>query len=48
MLEVESYSNKENWEAASATLDHIREYFPDDYDQACAHMAEVKRASLGL
>ncbi len=48
MLEVESYSNKENWQAASSTLDHIREYFPDDYDQSCAHMAEVKRANLGL
>jgi len=48
MLEVESYSNKQNWEAASSTLNHIREYFPDDYDQSCAYMAEVKRARLGL
>ncbi|WNG39658.1 FHA domain-containing protein [Archangium violaceum] len=48
MLEVESYVNQNNWQAASATLDHTREYFPDDYDQPCARMAEVKRANLGL
>ncbi|QRK09047.1 FHA domain-containing protein [Archangium violaceum] len=48
MLEVEGYANQNNWQAASATLDHTREYFPDDYDQPCARMAEVKRANLGL
>ena len=34
--------------AASATLDHTREYFPGEYDQRCARMAEIKRADLGL
>jgi pSer/pThr/pTyr-binding forkhead associated (FHA) protein len=48
MLEVESYVNKSDWQTASATLDHVREYFPDDYDQDCAYRAEVKRAKLGL
>ncbi|QRN95443.1 FHA domain-containing protein [Archangium violaceum] len=48
MLEVESYVNQSNWQAASATLDHTRQYFPGDYDQRCAYMAEMKRAELGL
>ncbi|HYO54008.1 FHA domain-containing protein [Archangium sp.] len=48
MLEVEGYVNQNNWQAALATLDHTREYFPDDYDQSCARMAELKRADLGL
>jgi pSer/pThr/pTyr-binding forkhead associated (FHA) protein len=47
MLEVEGYVNQSNWQAASATLDHAREYFPDDYDQPCARMVEIKRESLG-
>ncbi|MFL5355384.1 FHA domain-containing protein [Archangium sp.] len=47
MLEVEGYVNQSNWQAASATLDHAREYFPDDYDQQCARMVEIKRESLG-
>lgn len=46
MLEVEGYINQSNWQAASATLDHAREYFPDDYDQPCARMVEMKRESL--
>jgi hypothetical protein len=48
LLEVEGYANQKNWQAASATLDHVREYFPDDYDQPCARMAEQKRYDLGL
>jgi len=48
MLEVEGYVNQNNWQAASATLDHTREYFPGEYDQRCARMAEIKRADLGL
>jgi hypothetical protein len=48
MLEVESYANKSDWQTASATLDHVREYFPDDYDQDCAYRAELKREKLGL
>ncbi|HEX8821480.1 MAG TPA: FHA domain-containing protein [Archangium sp.] len=48
MLEVEGYVNKSDWQTASATLDHVREYFPDDFDQDCAYRAEVKRAKLGL
>ncbi|HEX5747099.1 MAG TPA: FHA domain-containing protein [Archangium sp.] len=48
MLEVEGYVNQNNWQAASATLDHTREYFPGEYDQRCARMAEVRRANLGL
>ena len=48
MLEVEGYINQSNWEAASATLDHTREYFPGEYDQRCARMAEIKRGELGM
>ncbi|MCY1075039.1 FHA domain-containing protein [Archangium lansingense] len=48
MLEVEGYVNQSNWQAASATLDHTREYFPGDFDQPCARMAEIKRADLGM
>ncbi len=48
MLEVEGYVNKSSWQEASATLDHAREYFPDDNDQSCAYKAELKRAELGL
>ncbi len=48
MLEVESYMTKSSWQAAVATLDHTREYFPDDNDQSCAYKAEAKRAELGL
>ncbi|MFE8595743.1 FHA domain-containing protein [Archangium violaceum] len=48
MLEVEGYVNQNNWQAASATLDHTREYFPGEYDQRCARMAEIRRADLGL
>jgi len=48
MLEVEGYVNQRDWQAATATLDHTREYFPDDYDQPCARMAEMKRADLEL
>jgi hypothetical protein len=48
MLEVEGYANQNNWQAASGTLDHIREYFPDDFNQPCARMAEAKREYFGL
>ena len=48
MLEVEGYVNKNSWPEAVATLDHAREYFPDEFDQACAIKAENKRAELGL
>jgi hypothetical protein len=47
-LEVESYVNQRNWQAASATLDHISEYFPNENDQRCAWRAQVKREELGL
>ncbi|HSP78994.1 MAG TPA: hypothetical protein VLQ93_10720, partial [Myxococcaceae bacterium] len=47
-LEVESYVNQNNWQAAAATLDHIHEYFPDENDQMCAWRAMAKREELGL
>jgi len=48
LLEVESYVHLKNWQAASATLNHVREYFPDETDQVCAWKAEVRRNELGL
>jgi hypothetical protein len=48
LREVEGYAHQKNWEAASGTLHHLREYFPDDEDQPCARRAELKRASYGL
>lgn len=48
MLEVEGYAHQNDWQAASGTLNHLREYFPDDYDQPCARLAELKRESFGL
>ncbi|ATB31402.1 FHA domain-containing protein [Melittangium boletus] len=48
MLEVERYANQSNWEAASATLDHTRDYFPEKTGQICAQKAEMKREELGL
>jgi hypothetical protein len=48
LLEVESYVHLKNWQAASATLNHVREYFPDETDQVCAWKAEVRRYELGL
>jgi hypothetical protein len=47
LLEVEKYYNQNNWKAASATLDHIRKYFPE-YDQPCAAKAEQKRIQYEL
>jgi len=47
LLEVEGYYNQGNYKAASATLDHVKEYFPE-YDQPCATRAENKRAEYGL
>jgi hypothetical protein len=47
-LEVANYVNQKNWQAASATLDHIHEYFPDENDQMCAWRAMVMREELGL
>ncbi|MET0401728.1 MAG: FHA domain-containing protein [Cystobacter sp.] len=46
MLEVERYVNQSKWQEASATLDHTREYFPDETDQLCAQKAEIKRAEI--
>jgi hypothetical protein len=48
LLEVESYVHLKNWQAAAATLNHVREYFPDENDQVCAWKAEVRRYELGL
>lgn len=48
MLEVERYANQSNWEAASATLDHTKDYFPEKTGQICAQKAEMKREELGL
>ncbi|WP_164007562.1 FHA domain-containing protein [Pyxidicoccus trucidator] len=47
LLEVEGYYNQGNYKAASATLDHVKEYFPE-YDQPCATRAENKRSEYGL
>jgi pSer/pThr/pTyr-binding forkhead associated (FHA) protein len=47
LLEVEGYYNQGNYKAAAATLDHVKEYFPE-YDQPCATRAENKRAEYGL
>ncbi|NMO17554.1 FHA domain-containing protein [Pyxidicoccus fallax] len=47
LLEVEGYYNQGNYRAASATLDHLKEYFPE-YDQPCATRAENKRSEYGL
>jgi pSer/pThr/pTyr-binding forkhead associated (FHA) protein len=47
LLEVEGYYNQGNYRAASATLDHVKEYFPE-YDQPCATRAEYKREEYGL
>ncbi|WNG24339.1 FHA domain-containing protein [Cystobacter fuscus] len=46
MLEVERYVNQNKWQEANATLDHTREYFPDETDQLCAQKAEMKRAEI--
>jgi hypothetical protein len=47
LLEVEKYYNQRNYQAASATLDHIRKYFPER-DQPCAGKAENKRIEYEL
>ncbi|NVJ25731.1 MULTISPECIES: FHA domain-containing protein [Myxococcus] len=47
LLEVEGYYNQGNYKAASATLDHIKQYFPE-FDQPCATRAENKRGEYGL
>ncbi|MFP2931132.1 hypothetical protein ACLESO_39250, partial [Pyxidicoccus sp. 3LG] len=47
LLEVEGYYNQGNYKAASSTLDHVKEYFPE-YDQPCATRAENKRSEYGL
>ncbi|MCE9669428.1 FHA domain-containing protein [Myxococcus stipitatus] len=47
LLEVEGYYNQGNYKGASATLDHVKQYFPE-YDQPCATRAENKRAEYGL
>ncbi|MBZ4407998.1 FHA domain-containing protein [Myxococcus sp. MISCRS1] len=47
LLEVEKYYNQGNYKGAAATLDHVKQYFPE-YDQPCATRAENKRAEYGL
>lgn len=47
LLEVEKYYNQRNYQAASSTLDHIRQYFPE-FDQPCAGRAENKRIEYEL
>ncbi|NOK13746.1 FHA domain-containing protein [Corallococcus exercitus] len=47
LLEVEGYYNQGHFKQAAATLDHMREYFPE-YDQPCATRAENKRVEYGL
>ncbi|HZI12554.1 MAG TPA: FHA domain-containing protein [Myxococcus sp.] len=47
LLEVEKYYNQSNFKAAAATLDHVKQYFPE-YDQPCATRAENKRIEYGL
>lgn len=47
LLEVEGEYNQKNWDAARATLDHVKEYFPTN-QQTCPYRAEQKRAELGL
>lgn len=47
LLEVEGYYNQGNYKSASATLDHVKEYFPE-FDQPCATRADAKRAEYGL
>ncbi|AGC42729.1 FHA domain-containing protein [Myxococcus stipitatus DSM 14675] len=47
LLEVEGYYNQGNYKGASATLDHVKQYFPE-YDQPCATRAENKREEYGL
>ncbi|XXF79398.1 FHA domain-containing protein [Myxococcaceae bacterium GXIMD 01537] len=47
LLEVEKYYNQRNYQAASATLEHVRKYFPE-YDQPCAGKAEKKRQEYEL
>lgn len=48
MLEVETFYNQKNWDAARATLDHVKEYFPNENDQLCPRKAEQKRYEYGL
>lgn len=48
MLEVETFYNQKNWDAARATLDHVKEYFPSENDQLCPRKAEQKRYEYGL
>ncbi|MCY1035560.1 FHA domain-containing protein [Corallococcus sp. BB11-1] len=47
LLEVEGYYNQSQYKQAAATLNHMREYFPE-YDQPCATRAENKRTEYGL
>ena len=47
LLEVEGLYNQGNYKGASATLDHVKQYFPE-YDQPCATRSENKRAEYGL
>ena len=47
LLEVQTYYNQGNFKAASATLDHVRSYFPE-FDQPCAGRAESKREEYEL
>ena len=46
MLEVERYVSQSRWQEAIATLNHTRDYFPDETDQFCAQKAEMKRAEI--
>lgn len=48
MLEVQTYYNQNNWDAARASLDHVADFFPNPNDQLCPRRAEQKRYELGL
>lgn len=47
MLEMEGYYNQQDWNGARATLEHVKDFFPNN-DQACPLLAERKKADYGL
>jgi hypothetical protein len=47
MLEAEGDYNRKDWNAARATLDHVKDFFPAN-DQPCPLRAEQKRTEWGL
>lgn len=48
LLEVEQAYSHKDYAAASSTLEHVKEYFPDPKAHTCPLRAEIKRDELGL